>query len=145
MILTKNPDLAEELTQETFYKAYKNIDKFEGKSKMSVWLCQIAKNAYYSYLRKEQRIDYSAVDEQMTSTINIEAEFINTQKSISLHKIIHTLDEPYKEVFNLRLFGELSFKHIGEILGKSESWARVTYYRAKEKIKIKSDKKEVLK
>lgn len=139
MVLTKDPNLAEELTQETFYKAYKNIDKFEGKSKMSVWLCQIAKNAYYSYLKKEKLIDYSAVDEQLTSAINIEAEFIDTQNSILLHKIIRTLDEPYKEVFNLRLFGELSFKSIGAILGKSESWARVTYYRAKEKIKLKYD------
>lgn len=144
MILTKSPNLAEELTQETFYKAYKNIDKFEGKSKMSVWLCQIAKNAYYSYLGKEKRIDYLAEDERLKSTINIEAEFINTENSISIHKIIHTLDDPYKEVFNLRLFGELSFKHIGEIFDKSESWARVTYYRAKEKIKMKFNEKEVL-
>ncbi|WP_371320126.1 sigma-70 family RNA polymerase sigma factor [Chengkuizengella axinellae] len=59
MILTKNSDLAEELTQETFYKAYKNIDHFQGKSKMSVWLCQIAKNNYYSYLKKEKRINHS--------------------------------------------------------------------------------------
>jgi len=137
MVLTRNPNLAEELTQETFYKAYRNIDKFEGKSKMSVWLCQIAKNTYYSYLSKEKRLEYLAEDEQLESIISIESEFINTENSLALHKIIQSIGQPYKDVFNLRLFGELSFKHIAEIFDKSESWARVTYYRAKEKNKKK--------
>jgi len=144
MSLTMNTDLSEELTQETFYKAYKNIDKFDGTCKMSVWLCQIAKNSYFSYYKKEKRKHSLVPDEQATSTINIEDEFIRADNTMSLHRIIRTLEEPYKEVFYLRFFGELSFQQISEILGKSESWARVTFYRAKERIRIvfNQDEKE---
>lgn len=135
MSLTMDPDLSEELTQETFYKAFGSLDRFDGKYKMSTWLCQIAKNSYFSYHKKEKRKHSLVPDEQATSTINIEDEFIKAHNAISLHRIIRTLEEPYKEVFYLRFFGELSYQQISEILGKSESWARVTFYRAKEKIR----------
>lgn len=135
MSLTMDPDLSEELTQETFYKAFRSIDEFDGKYKMSTWLCQIAKNSYFSYHRKEKRKHNLVSDEQAASTINIEDEFMKAHNTISLHRIIRTLEEPYKEVFYLRFFGELSYQQISEILGKSESWARVTFYRAKEKIR----------
>jgi len=135
MSLTMDPDLSEELTQETFYQAYKSIDKFEGRCKMSVWICHIAKNSYFSYYKKEKRKHSLDPDEQAASTINIEDEFIKAHNTISLHRIIRTLGEPYKEVFYLRFFCELSYQQISEILGKSESWARVTFYRAKEKIR----------
>ena len=142
MCLTRDRDIAEELTQETFYKAYKTIDRFEGQCKMSVWLCQIAKNSYYSYYRKEKGKTREALDENIASVINIQEEMIRSHDVITLHKILHTLGEPYKEVFTLRLFGELSFRQISEIFSKSESWARVTYYRAKEKIKASVREKE---
>ena len=135
MSLTMDPELSEELTQETFYKAFRSIDEFNGKYKMSTWLCQIAKNSYFSYYRKEKRKTSLVPDEQATSTINIEDDFMKAHDTISLHKIIRTLEEPYKEVFYLRFFGELSYQQISEILGKSESWARVIFYRAKEKIR----------
>jgi RNA polymerase sigma-70 factor (ECF subfamily) len=135
MSLTMDPDLSEELTQETFYQVYKNIDKFEGRCKMPVWICQIAKNTYFSYYKKEKRKHSLASDEQTASTINIEDEIIKAHNTISLHRIIRTLGDPYKEVFYLRFFGGLSHQQIGEILGKSESWARVTFYRAKEQIR----------
>jgi len=140
MSLTMDPDLSEELTQETFYKAFRSLDRFGGKCKMSTWLCQIAKNSYFSYHRKEKRKHSLVPDEQATSTINIEDEFIKAHNTISLHRIIRTLGEPYKEVFYLRFFAELSYQQISDIFGKSESWARVTFYRAKEKIRTISNR-----
>lgn len=145
MCLSHDKGLAEELTQETFYKAYKNINSFKGKCKMSVWLCQIAKNSYYSHCRKEKVKHLQVLDENITSEINVQEEFIQSHNAITLHKILHKLEEPYKEVFTLRLFGELSYHQISEIFGKSESWARVTYYRAKEKIRTIFNKKEGVK
>ena len=143
--LTRDMNLAEELTQETFYKAYKSIDNFEGNCKLSVWLHTIAKNSFYSYCMKEKIKNYGVFDENIISDINIQEDFIQTDDVITLHKILHNLEEPYKEVFTLRIFGELSYKQICEIFGKSESWARVTYYRAKEKIKTIFNEKEDLK
>ena len=140
MSLTMDPDLSEELTQETFYKAFRSLDRFGGKCKMSTWLCQIAKNSYFRYYKKEKRKNVFAPEEQIESTVKIEDEFMKAHDTISLHRIIRTLGEPYKEVFYLRFFGELSYQQISEILGKSESWARVTFYRAKEKIRTISNR-----
>lgn len=137
LCLTGDRNLAEELTQETFFKAYKNIHKFKGKCKMSVWLCQIAKNTYYTYYKKEKLRKSKLLDESILSGIDLQADFIRSDEIITLHRILHSLEEPYKEVFTLRVFGELSYKQISEIFGKSESWSRVTFYRAKEKIKGK--------
>jgi RNA polymerase sigma-70 factor (ECF subfamily) len=145
MCLTQDKSLSEELAQETFYKAYKNIDGFKGKCKMSVWLCQIAKNSYYSYCRKEKATHREILDENIISEINIEDEMIHSHNIATLYKILHTLEEPYREVFTLKLFGELTYPQISEIFGRSESWARVTYYRAKEKIRVIFDKKEGVK
>ncbi len=128
MSLTMDPDLSEELTQETFYKAFGSLDKFDGKCKMSTWLCKIAKNSYFSYHRKEKRKHSLVPDEQATSTINIEDEFIKAHNTISLHRMIRTLEEPYKEVFYLRFFGELSYRQISEILGKAASRNKLYNY-----------------
>jgi len=135
MSLTMDRDLSEELTQETFYKALRRIDEFDGKCKMSTWLCQIAKNAYFSYYRKENRKHEIAPEKPTESSVEIGDELIKAHNTVSLHRIIRTLEEPYKEVFYLRFFAELSYHQISDILGKSESWARVTFYRAKEKIR----------
>lgn len=135
MCLTGDENLSEELTQETFYKAYKKINTFEGKCKMSVWLCQIAKNSYYSYCRKERANRKEKIDEKNVSYTDIQEKLLQSHNHITLHKILHNLEDPYKEVFTLKVFGELSYKEISEIFGKSESWGRVTFYRAKEKIK----------
>ena len=140
--LTGDEKLAEELTQETFFKAYKSINRFEGKCKMSVWLCQIAKNTFFTYCKKEKSKRKVVLDEKMVSEVNLQEQFILSQNVLSLHKILHSLEEPYKEVFTLKMFSELSYQQISEIFGKSESWARVTYYRAKEKIKAKFKDKE---
>lgn len=132
--LTKNEALAEELTQETFFKALKSIEKFDGKCKLYVWLCQIAKNTYFTYYKKEKRYNYKATINNKLLNNDLEEEIFSKEKAFEIHKILHTLKEPYKEVFSLRLFGELPFSQIAQLFGKTESWARVTYYRAKLKI-----------
>ncbi len=133
--LCKNEAIAEELTQETFFKALKGIDRFDGKCKVYVWLCQIAKNTYYSLRKKEQRIDSNTGMEQLLVSGSLEENQLQKAEAFEIHKCLHALEEPYKEVFSLRLFGELSFSQIGELFGKTESWARVTYHRARLKIK----------
>lgn len=131
--LCRNEHMAEELTQETFFKALKNIDYFNGTCKIEVWLCQIAKNTYFSYLKKHKDLSLETQPEE-ASFPGLEMTFIQKSEAKELHKLIHELSDPYKEVFSLRIFGELSFLDIGEIWGKSETWARVTFYRAKQKI-----------
>jgi RNA polymerase sigma-70 factor, ECF subfamily len=131
--LCQNENLAEEITQETFFKALKSIDKFKGECKMRVWLCQIAKNTYFSYSKKTKYITNEPYKEKRIESF--EQRLLNSETKIEVHKALHSLEEPYKEVFSLRVFGELSFLHIAEIFGKTENWARVTFYRSKLKLK----------
>lgn len=132
--LCQNSSLAEEITQETFFKALKNIDGFEGNCQISTWLCKIAKNTFYSYVKKhDKQTDYPL--DTIVSDENIEEQFENKETVYRIHKVLHKLNEPYKEVFWLRTFGELSFSQIAVLFDRTESWARVTYYRAKIMIK----------
>ncbi|MGE7614104.1 RNA polymerase sigma factor [Paenibacillus sp. FSL F4-0243] len=131
--LSRDEQIAEEITQETFFKALKRIDQFRGDCKMSVWLCQIAKNTYFSYMNGQRKLASLAVQEEEGS-INLEQKLIDQTEAMRIHKVLHVLNEPYKEVFMLRLFGELSFDHISQIFGRTESWARVTYHRARLRI-----------
>ncbi|MFN7253392.1 MAG: RNA polymerase sigma factor [Anaerobacillus sp.] len=133
MCLCRDPDLAEELTQETFYQAVKSIHRYNGECKMSVWLCQIAKHSYYKYVEKNKK--QQILQSQESCSISPETELIKSEDKISLFRQIHQLNEPYKEVLLLRSLGELSFREIGEVQGKNENWARVTFYRAKMKLK----------
>lgn len=137
LTLSKNESIAEEITQETFFKALRSIDKFDGKCKLYVWLCQIAKNTYFSYIKKENRSDHIADVEIGESDVNIESQLIKKETAFDIYKTLHKLEEPYKEVFMLRTFGELSYAQIGILFEKTESWARVTYHRAKLKLKEK--------
>ena len=112
----------------------KNIGTFRGECRLSVWLCQIAKNTFYTEVKRQQRqADYPL--DTIPVTENIEQQLLNKETAFELHRLLHRLDDPYKEVFWMRTFGELSFAEIGSLFGKSESWARVTYHRAKLKIK----------
>ena len=135
--LTHNNDISEELTQETFYKAVKKIDTYKGECKMSVWLCQIAKNLWYDQCRKNKKF----VKTEETNSLNVqelntlEEQVISNDEKISLYKKMQNLDEKTREVVYLRITGELSFKEIGIILNKTENWARVTFYRGKNKLK----------
>lgn len=131
--LTRDEHIAEEITQETFFKALKTIDRFDGRCKIYVWLCQIAKNTYFTQYQRAVRGEQLAPELKPADSLE---ERLETQETaFEIHRILHHLPEPFKEVFSLRAFGELSFKQIGVLFGKTESWARVTYHRAKLKIK----------
>lgn len=135
--LSKNESIAEDITQETFFKALKNIDGFKGNCKLSVWLCQIAKNSYFSYLKKEQHNLKRVEDVVDVFDVDFEQILFDDESAFEIHKLLHNLEEPFKEVFTLRFFGDLSFSKIAELFGKTESWARVTYHRARIKLKEK--------
>ena len=130
--LCRDPHIAEEVTQETFFKALNSIDSFRGQCRLYVWLCQIAKNTYYTYARKAGR---ESPQQESAGEENLEQRLLQKETAFERHKVLLCVPEPYKEVFSLRVFGELSFKQIGILFGKTESWARVTYHRAKIKIK----------
>ncbi len=135
LTLSNNEEIAEEICQETFFKALKSIDKFKGECKIYTWLCQIAKNTFLNYIKKEgKNSSLSDAEGYLKSDEDIEKKLILSEDATKAHKILHSIKEPYKEVFTLRVFAELSFKQIGEIFGKSDTWARVVYYRAKNKI-----------
>ena len=127
--------IAEEITQETFFKALKNIDKFDGKCKLYVWLCQIAKNTFFTYKKKEKYHEDLTKAEDILADSKFEQNLLSKESVFKIHKELHSLGEPYKEVFMLRVFGDLSFSQIGSLFEKTESWARVTYHRAKMKLK----------
>ncbi len=130
--LCNNKNIAEELTQETFYKAMKSLKNFRNECDIRTWLCQIAKNQYFTYCRKKKtEINIDDVKESIECDIHFEDKLTDQNTVDKIHKILHNLPEPYKEVFYLRIFGELSFKKIGSIFSKSENWACVTYHRAK--------------
>ena len=133
--LCRNESVAEEITQETFFKALAKLDSFDGRCKVSVWLCQIAKNTYISMCRRNKHLENNSHAELTPSNGNIEEIIFDKETAFAIHKVLHTLEEPYKEVFSLRTFGELSFKQIAELFKKTETWARVTYHRARLKIK----------
>ena len=137
-------ELAEELTQETFYRAIKNAGKFRGDSKMSTWLCQIAKFAFYQHLDKKKRRKEVSMDDASLLTANqqIEKEYISNEQKLEIYKKIQSLESPTRDVLMLRISGDLSFREIGEILGKTENWARVTFYRGKQMIGKELDRDE---
>ncbi|MNC12383.1 RNA polymerase sigma factor YlaC [compost metagenome] len=134
--LSRDKQIAEEITQETFVKAMKNINQFKGNCKISVWLCQIAKNTYFTYMNKQKRYRPGDPQENIPeNSLTLEHQLADKTEALRIHKVLHSLKEPYKEVFTLRVFGELSFDHISEVFGKTESWARVTFHRARNIIK----------
>ncbi|MBS4537391.1 sigma-70 family RNA polymerase sigma factor [Clostridium sp. D2Q-11] len=133
--LSKDKHIAEDLTSETFIKAIKSIESFKGNCDIKVWLFQIAKNSYYSYIRKHKTlIELDSVPEKKDD-FDIERSVISSEESMKTHEILHNLSEPYKEVFSLRVFGELSFRQIGSLFGKTDNWACVTFHRARNKIR----------
>ncbi len=134
MKLTKDSSLAEELTQETSFRAYMNFSSLRDKEKASVWLCQIAKNTYFAHYNEAKKIDSFENRDIKNDDENIEDIFIQKEFSQKVLTCLHQLEEPYKEVFMLSVFGGFSLKEISNLFGKSESWARVTFYRAKQKL-----------
>ena len=136
LCLTHDANLSEELTQETFCKAIEKIHTFKGNCKVSVWLCQIAKNLLINEYNKSKKY-HNVPDEELVlleDNIKVEDTVILNNEKINLYKKMQKLDNNSKEVVYLRITGELSFKEIGNILNKSENWARVTFYRARKKL-----------
>lgn len=132
--LCRDAHLAEEITQEAFYKAMEHLDRFDGRCKLYVWLCQIAKNTYYSFCKKQKH--YAPETEcPPEPEVSIEHRFLDRETAFQLHRLLHRMEDPYKEVFSLRVFGELPFSQIGELFGKTDSWARLIFYRAKKELR----------
>lgn len=133
--IARNEGMAEEITQETFVKALKGIDGFDGRKDIRAWLFTIARNTFYTCCRRQKFYARQSPDE---NTDMLEPPLINRivdeETAFRIHRFLHDMDEPYKEVFTLRVFGELSYERIGMLFGKSAGWARVTFYRAKGQI-----------
>ena len=131
--LCRDSSLAEELTQETFFRAYINLEQLKDPDKAEAWLCQIGKNTYYAWCNTQKK-QQPLPKEYVLGVPDTEQAFLQKELSTQAFHCLHQLSEPYKEVFMLRVFGELNLKQISSLFGKSESWARVTFYRAKQEL-----------
>lgn len=141
--LCRNETEAQDITQDTFLKAMQAKNGFRGNSSVYTWLCAIAKNVWLDKMRKQNRL-MPMREEALEDGKSLEEKIANEDTAIQVHKILHMIKEPYKEVFSLRVFGQLSFAKIAEIFGKTESWARVTYHRARKQIIEKMRKDDLL-
>lgn len=140
MTLAGERSQAEEITQETFFRAFSKQSEFRGESDEVTWLCAIAKNYWLDEKRRGKRTE--AMPEEMTDLgAGPEQAAVDRDSSFRIHMALHQLEEPYREVFELRVFGELSFREIGMIFSKTENWARVTYHRARLKLQERMDVK----
>lgn len=137
--LSRDRDLAEEITQETFFKAMRSLDSFRGESSIKSWLCSIARNLLIDHQRKRKTQPIEDAQNLPDTAMGPEESIVRQDERIHIHRLLHHLDEPYREVFTLRTLGQLSFRDIGELFGKSENWACVVYHRARAKIKQKME------
>ena len=133
MTLAGNRQLAEEITQETFFRAMNRYRDFKPEADEVTWLCTIARNLFYDEKRREKRAA-PMPEEAVSEEKSVEQAAVDRDSSFRVHLALHALEEPYREVFELRVFGELSFREIGMIFSKTENWARVTYHRARLKL-----------
>mgnify|MGYP000877802934 CR=1 FL=1 len=131
--LSADEHLSEELAQEAFMKAMKNAGQFEGRCAPETWLCAIAKNCYFDHQRAQKHRFQGDMPD--IAAPSFEEALEDKETRLLIHRALHELPEPYKEVFTLRVFGDLSYAQIGALFGKSETWGRVTYYRAKVKLR----------
>ncbi len=133
--ITSNKELAEEIMQETFIVAINQINKFRGECDISVWLCSIAKKILYKKTKKNNQYKTISIEDvEIADEKKIEEEYIKSNSKLKLYAALQNLDSTTREVIYLRLTGDLSFKEIGKILNKTENWARVTFFRAKQKL-----------
>lgn len=136
--LSHDEHIAQDITSQTFFKAMKSLNTFRGDCDIDVWLCQIAKNTYFSHFNKNKNVHSLDEFNYIPDTNkNLEEQLILKDDADNIKQLLHTLPEPYKEVFMWRVFADLSFKQIGQIFQKSENWACVTYHRARNKLKEK--------
>lgn len=138
-VLCKDESLAEELTEQVFFQALKALPKFRGDCDIRTWLCALGKNCYLSHLRKQRPVE--SIDElQIPDPAQaLEERLADSDQAMAIHRVLHDLPEPYKEVFSLRVFGQLSFDSIGSLFGRTANWACVTYHRARQKIRDKME------
>ena len=137
--ISENSAVAEEITQETFFKALESIDAFRGESSMKTWLCSIAKHIFLSQQRKRKPVSLEDLAERRNESAGPEEQALLRADSLRLHRLLHTLPEPYKEVFSLRVFAQLGFREIGALFGKNENWACVVFHRARVKLSHMED------
>ena len=136
MTLSGDRHTSEEITQEAFFRAFSKSASFRNESDEMTWLCAIAKNCFVDETRRKSKT--APIPEELpASGKSIEQQVTDKDSSFRIHAALHTMEEPYREVFELRVFGELSFSQIGTIFGKTENWARVTYHRARIKLQEK--------
>ena len=140
LALTADAHQAEEVTQETFFKAMGAIDRFDGRKDIRAWLFTIARNTYFKQQRKAKR--ELPLEECVGEPAALEEALVDREEAFRVHQCVHDLPEPYKEVFSLRVFGELPFEKIGQLFGRNASWARVTYYRARKQLQGLMEVKE---
>ncbi|WP_346344930.1 sigma-70 family RNA polymerase sigma factor [Clostridium sp. MCC353] len=132
LVKTRDSGWAEELTQETFYRAVYSLENYNGECKVSTWLCQIAKHVWMQDLEKRKKHRTEELTENMEwKTAGMDEQLLYSEQKMTVMKALHGMKEPAREVMYLRIFGELSFKEIGEVMGRSETWARVTFYRGR--------------
>ena len=144
LTLTKNRADAEDIAQSAFYKAMKSKSEYRGEAGELTWLCSIARNAFIDRKRKEGReaiVPLPDTDVPSDEYAKMEEALSDGDDAFRIHRVLHGLPEPYKEVFTLRIFGDLPYETIGKLFGKSENWARVTYHRAKLTIKERMGEK----
>ena len=141
--LTQDGPLAEEITQETFFKALQAFKKFDGSKDIRAWLFTIARNRFYDHCRAQKRtISQEELPQELPEGVRIEEQVEDEERAFAIHQFLHSMAEPYKEVFTLRVFGELPFEKIGRLFGKSANWARVTFYRARVQITTQMEETE---
>ena len=140
--IVKNQSAAEEITQNTFVKAMSSKKDFQEISSEYTYLCAIAKNLSMDYFRAEKKKTELPEDELVSENDHVIDEILQKETTLNIHIILHDMEEPYKEVFELRVFGELSFAEIATVFRKTESWSRVTYHRARLKLKERLDSNE---
>lgn len=146
--ITRDREIAEDLTQETLYKAIKHIKDFRGDCKINLWLCKIARNEWFMYLNKNKKIRHVAIDEasMIADKINIEDEVIGSEIRDNIYQKIKELDEETSQIMLLHLEQDMNFKEIGDIFNRNETWARVKFFRGKQKVKerLKDEKSETV-
>ena len=133
--ICRDEHLAEELTEQVFFQAMKALPKFRGDCDIRTWLCAMAKNCYLSHLRKHRQTENLEDLQIPDPNQSVEERSLDRDQAMTIHRLLHDLPEPYKEVFSLRVFGQLSFEDIGSLFGRNGNWACVTYHRARKKIK----------
>ena len=137
--ITRDESLAEELTEQVFFQALKALPQFRGDCDIRTWLCAMARNCYLSHLRKTKPTEDITEVQIPDPRKPLEDQIADRQQAMVIHRVLHDLPEPYKEVFSLRVFGQLSFEDIGSIFGRTADWACVTYHRARQKIRDKME------